>query len=217
MGLNPIAGLVGGGVGGGMGFELGGVTSWVNPGISDISRRICVGACVPEPVDAAAAPLVVAVDPTNAEAFVPELVVTPDWRVVADRPSGEVTATLELEAVDDLVIDCESGRTVEVVGDRVGEVGIGASTVAVTWFWRSVGRRIKRCGFLVVVAEPFFNSTFPSLRTPRDFCWGLLCWSVADVPISSATANTGHVIGTISPKITNSITIPVEVERNRNV
>ena len=68
----------------------------------------------------AAAPLVVAVDPTNDEAFVPELAVTPDWIVVADRPSGEVIATLELEAVDDLVIDCESGSTVEVVGDGVG-------------------------------------------------------------------------------------------------
>ena len=148
VGLAPMAGLAGGGVGVGVDvgleFELSGVRSGGNPDISDVSRFICGVVCVPELEDDATAPLVVVVDPTNENAFVPELVMTPDWRVVADRPSGEVTATLELEVVGDLVNDVESGRTVEVVGDGVGEVSFGASTVGVTWLWGSVGRRINR-------------------------------------------------------------------------
>ena len=72
--------------------------------------------------------------------------------MVAEKADAEGIATLEVEVVDDWVADFMSGSPVDVVGDRVGEIGIGASTVAVTWLWRSVGRRIRRCGFLVVVA-----------------------------------------------------------------
>ena len=73
-GLAPIVGLVGGGVG----FELSGIRSGGNPGISELSRRICGEVCVPELEDGAAAAVVETADPISAETFFPELTVAPD-------------------------------------------------------------------------------------------------------------------------------------------
>jgi hypothetical protein len=122
-------------------------------------------------------------------------------------------AMLELKVVVGLVVDFESCAETEEVGAAVGCTDVGASMVAVAWFC-VVGRRIRRWGFFVVVAEPFFNTPFPSLGIASGFVWGVLNMLDAVIPLSAATADWGCVKGMAISSATAAIT--TAAGRNRS-
>ena len=129
-------------------------------------------------------------DPTSEEAPDPELIAAPDRTVVVDNIGAEGIAMLELEELGAFVVVFESCAEAEEVEAAAGCTGVGASMVAVAGFC-GVGRRIRRWGFFVVVAELFFSTVFPSTGRASDFVWGVLSALDGEVPLSAAAADWG--------------------------